>query len=157
MVAVSGTADSRCGMPSLLRTNKTLSGAPEKERRKWAQRVFAQMAAANLLRPEWTFLWLVGAMHAALMKLRLSGLVQALDIRLQEVAGNHLGHAEVYTLCALLERGWSHRRITAVLGIDRETVARYARLAAAGGAPPGPAPDGAGVYERDRGRRDSLE
>ena len=82
---------------------------------------------------------------------------------------NTLKMAEVYTIYALLERGWSRRRIAQVLGIDRETVTRYARLAAAapGGAPPGaprgcgppkPAkappgskPDGRGVYARELG------
>ena len=61
---------------------------------------------------------------------------------------NTLKMAEVYAIYALLERGWSRRRIAQVLGIDRETVTRYARLAAAasGGAPPGSAPDGSGVY-----------
>jgi len=82
---------------------------------------------------------------------------------------NTLKMAEVYAIHALLERGWSRRRIAQVLGIDRATVARYARLAAAasGGAPPGaplgcgppkPAtappgsePDGRGVYGREPG------
>ena len=82
---------------------------------------------------------------------------------------NTLKMAEVYAIHALLERGWSRRRIAQVLGIDRETVSRYARLAAAasGGAPsgaplgcgppkpatapPGSEPDGRGVYERELG------
>ena len=41
---------------------------------------------------------------------------------------NHLKMATVHTIYTLLERGWSHRRIARTLGIDRETVARYARL-----------------------------
>jgi transposase len=82
---------------------------------------------------------------------------------------NVLKMAEVYAICALLERGWSRRRIAEALGIDRETVTRYARLAAAapGGAPsgaplgcgppkpatapPGSEPDGSGVYARELG------
>jgi len=86
---------------------------------------------------------------------------------------NVLKMAEVYAIYALLERGWSRRRIAQVLGIDRETVTRYARLAAAGGAPPGAplgcgppkpakappgsAPDGAGVYERELGSNPATE
>jgi DNA replication protein DnaC len=38
------------------------------------------------------------ALHTALVKLRLSGLAQALDVRLQEAAGNHLQHAEFLEL-----------------------------------------------------------
>lgn len=38
------------------------------------------------------------ALHTALIKLRLSGLAQALDVRLQEAAGNHLQHAEFLEL-----------------------------------------------------------
>lgn len=38
------------------------------------------------------------ALHTALMKLRLSGLAQALDVRLQEASGNHLQHAEFLEL-----------------------------------------------------------
>lgn len=81
---------------------------------------------------------------------------------------NVLKMAEVYAIHALLERGWSGRRIARALGIDRETVRRYARLAAASGgaageaplgcgppkpatAPPGSEPDGGGVYERQPG------
>jgi transposase len=81
---------------------------------------------------------------------------------------NTLKMAEVYAIYALLERGWSRRRIARELGIDRETVARYARRAAAsGGAPPGAplgcgppnpamapagsAPAGSGVYEPEPG------
>ena len=38
------------------------------------------------------------ALHTALFKLRLSGLAQALDVRLQEAAGNHLQHVEFLEL-----------------------------------------------------------
>jgi DNA replication protein DnaC len=38
------------------------------------------------------------SLHTALIKLRLSGLAQALDVRLQEAAGNHLQHAEFLEL-----------------------------------------------------------
>jgi DNA replication protein DnaC len=38
------------------------------------------------------------ALHTALVKLRLSGLAQSLDVRLQEAAGNHLQHAEFLEL-----------------------------------------------------------
>jgi DNA replication protein DnaC len=38
------------------------------------------------------------ALHTALLKLHLSGLAQALDVRLQEAAGNHLQHAEFLEL-----------------------------------------------------------
>lgn len=38
------------------------------------------------------------ALHTALIKLRLSGLAQALDVRLQEAAGHHLQHAEFLEL-----------------------------------------------------------
>jgi DNA replication protein DnaC len=37
-------------------------------------------------------------MHAALMRLRLSGLAASLDVRLQEAAGNHLSHGEFLEL-----------------------------------------------------------
>ena len=51
---------------------------------------------------------------------------------------NRLKMAMVHTIHTLLQRGWSRRRIARALGIDRETVGRYARLAAA--APPGGGP-----------------
>jgi DNA replication protein DnaC len=38
------------------------------------------------------------SLHTALIKLRLSGLAQALDVRLQEAAGHHLQHAEFLEL-----------------------------------------------------------
>jgi transposase len=54
---------------------------------------------------------------------------------------NRLKVGVVHSIYVLLERGWSQRRIAGVLGIDRGTVARYARLARDGpkpaGAPPG--------------------
>lgn len=54
---------------------------------------------------------------------------------------NRLKVGWVHAIETLLERGWSHRRIARTLGIDRGTVARYARRARApanaAGAPPG--------------------
>ena len=38
------------------------------------------------------------SMHTALTRLRLSGLAASLDVRLQEAAGHHLGHAEFLEL-----------------------------------------------------------
>jgi DNA replication protein DnaC len=38
------------------------------------------------------------ALHTALIKLRLSGLAQSLDVRLQEASGNHLNHVEFLEL-----------------------------------------------------------
>lgn len=43
---------------------------------------------------------------------------------------NRLKMAMVHTICTLLQQGWSRRRIARALGIDRETVGRYARLTA---------------------------
>ena len=45
---------------------------------------------------------------------------------------NQLKMAMVEAIIALLERGWSYRRIARELGIHRETVARYDRLRRAG-------------------------
>ncbi len=42
---------------------------------------------------------------------------------------NQLGMAEQHSIIALWRRGWSHRRIARTLGIHRETVSRYVRLA----------------------------
>ncbi|MEP0844591.1 MAG: ATP-binding protein, partial [Phycisphaerae bacterium] len=53
------------------------------------------------------------AMHTALMKLRLSGLAQALDVRLQEAAGNHLGHAEFLELVLQDELAVRNERLVA--------------------------------------------
>ncbi len=53
---------------------------------------------------------------------------------------NRLKMALVTTVYTLLDQGWSRRRIARELGIDRETVRRYARLREASnpaGAPPG--------------------
>ena len=41
---------------------------------------------------------------------------------------NRLEMAEVQTILGLLEKGWSHRRIARELGVNRETVRRYAGL-----------------------------
>ena len=41
---------------------------------------------------------------------------------------NELKMAVVNTIKGLLEKGWKHRRIARELGVNRETVARYARL-----------------------------
>src|SRR5215469_3601026 len=40
---------------------------------------------------------------------------------------NHLKMADRQRIQALLELGWSHRRIAREAGVDRETVARYGR------------------------------
>ena len=40
---------------------------------------------------------------------------------------NQLKVAVVHAIEVLLDRGWSQRRIAKALGIDRETVAGYAR------------------------------
>ncbi len=45
--------------------------------------------------------------------------------------GNYLAMATQQQIAALLGLGWSQRRIARELDVDRETVARYARLAAA--------------------------
>ncbi len=42
---------------------------------------------------------------------------------------NQLKVAVVYAIEVLLERGWSQRRVAGVLGVDRGTVAGYARRA----------------------------
>jgi len=47
-------------------------------------------------------------------------------------AMNHLKMELRHSIIALLGRGWSHRKIARELEIHRETVGRYARLAAAG-------------------------
>lgn len=39
--------------------------------------------------------------------------------------GNHLEMADKWTILALLELGWSYRRIQRETGINRKTVARY--------------------------------
>ncbi len=41
---------------------------------------------------------------------------------------NRLKMANIHAVIGLLEQGWSYRRISRELGIDRETVARYDRL-----------------------------
>jgi transposase len=43
---------------------------------------------------------------------------------------NRLKMAQIQAVTALLQQGWSQRRIARELGLDRETVARYAQLAA---------------------------
>ena len=55
---------------------------------------------------------------------------------------NQLKLADVLAVQALVERGWSYRRIARQLGIHRETVARYARERDAGGSKPAKAPTG---------------
>ena len=42
---------------------------------------------------------------------------------------NQLGMAEQHSIITLWKRGWSRRRIARTLGIHRETVSRYVRLA----------------------------
>ncbi|HEY3243878.1 MAG TPA: helix-turn-helix domain-containing protein, partial [Phycisphaerae bacterium] len=44
---------------------------------------------------------------------------------------NRLKMAVQQTIITLAGQGWSYRRIAACLGVDRETVARYARAAEA--------------------------
>ena len=53
------------------------------------------------------------ALHTALIKLRLSGLAQALDVRLQEAAGNHLQHAEFLELVLQDELAVRNERLIA--------------------------------------------
>jgi len=55
---------------------------------------------------------------------------------------NRLEMAKVYAIQVLLERGWSQRRVAAALGVDRETVRRYARLALQATGPPEAPRDG---------------
>lgn len=50
---------------------------------------------------------------------------------------NQLSMAQVHTIQVLLGQGWSRRRIAQELGIHRDTVAQYARLARAGPDPAG--------------------
>lgn len=49
---------------------------------------------------------------------------------------NRLKMADIHAILALKRRKWSNRRIAAELDVDRETVARYVRLAAQGRLPP---------------------
>src|SRR3972149_1366339 len=62
---------------------------------------------------------------------------------------NRLKMAVEVSIYTLLERGCSHRSIARALGIDRETVRRYAELARQdskpAGAPPAPGPPEWGV------------
>jgi DNA replication protein DnaC len=53
------------------------------------------------------------ALHTALIKLRLSGLAQALDVQLQEAAGNHLQHAEFLELVLKDELAVRNERLIA--------------------------------------------
>lgn len=53
---------------------------------------------------------------------------------------NRLKMAEVQFIQVLRSRGWSRRRIARELGIDRETVGRYIRLAEAASIPANPPP-----------------
>jgi DNA replication protein DnaC len=53
------------------------------------------------------------SLHTALIKLRLSGLAQALDVRLQEAAGNHLQHAEFLELILQDELAVRNERLVA--------------------------------------------
>jgi transposase len=45
---------------------------------------------------------------------------------------NVLKMAKVHSIQTLHARGWSQRRIARVLGVHRETIARYLRLAESG-------------------------
>ena len=51
---------------------------------------------------------------------------------------NQLKMAEIQAILALVGHGWSYRRISRELGVDRSTVRRYVRLAATDGAKPDP-------------------
>lgn len=42
---------------------------------------------------------------------------------------NRLKMAKIDSIVTLHERGWSRRRITAEVGVDRETVSRHIELA----------------------------
>ncbi len=53
------------------------------------------------------------SLHTALLKLRLSGLAQGLDVRLQEAAGNHLQHAEFLELVLQDELAVRNERLIA--------------------------------------------
>ncbi len=53
------------------------------------------------------------ALRTALIKLRLSGLAQALEVRLQEAAGNRLGHAEFLELLLQDELAVRNERLVA--------------------------------------------
>ena len=73
---------------------------------------------------------------------------------------NQLKMADVQALMALHERGWSKRRIARELGIDRETVGRYVRLAQRltakpASAPPGSSSPEAGVTDQ-RDQREAV-
>jgi transposase len=57
---------------------------------------------------------------------------------------NRLKMAEVQFIQVLRSRGWSRRRIARELGIDRETVGRYIRLAEAASIPANPPPGSEG-------------
>jgi hypothetical protein len=52
------------------------------------------------------------------------------EARFAEGAMNQLNVSTQQSITALLERGWSQRRIARELRLDRSTVARYAVLAA---------------------------
>lgn len=55
---------------------------------------------------------------------------------------NQLKMAQALAIQALVERGWSYRRIARELGVHRETVARYAREGGWTGSKPAKAPTG---------------
>jgi hypothetical protein len=52
------------------------------------------------------------------------------EARFAKAAMNQLNVSTQQSIIALLERGWSQRRIARELRLDRSTVARYARLVA---------------------------
>jgi predicted Zn-ribbon and HTH transcriptional regulator len=55
------------------------------------------------------------ALHTALIKLRLSGLAQSLDVRLQEASGNHLNHVEFLELLLQDELAVRNERLAVVM------------------------------------------
>lgn len=73
---------------------------------------------------------------------------------------NRLKMATINAIRCLLERGWSRRRIARELGVDRETVARYARRERQDGSKPAISTAGPSPAERLRpasGRPSSCE
>lgn len=54
---------------------------------------------------------------------------------------NQLGMAEQQSILVLVRRGWSRRRIARELGVHRETVSRYVKLASGEPAPAHPPPE----------------
>jgi DNA replication protein DnaC len=67
------------------------------------------------------------SMQSALKRLRLSGMAQSLDVRLQEASGNHLNHAEFLELVlqdelAVRSERWIRRRVKAAAFRELKTL-----------------------------------